>query len=208
MSIIIWALAYFPRSEQVATDARATFVAAAAAANAADAAAIEATLDAGGDAAAELQAELDQHTAQAYIEQSYLARFGKAVAPVFAPAGYDWRIATGVIASFPAREVIIATLGILYGVGEDVDEGSDSLREKMAGATWTSGARAGTPVFTIPVALSIMVFFALCMQCGATVATIVREANWRWALLTFVYMTTLAWLGAVVTYQVAGAISG
>ena len=62
--------------------------------------------------------------------------------------------------------------------------------------------RAGEPVFNIPVALSIMVFFALCMQCGATLAVIAKELNWRWAAVSFIALTSLAWLAAVLVYQI------
>jgi len=138
----------------------------------------------------------------AYLEQSYLARAGRFVQPVFAPAGFDWKITVGILASFPAREVIIATLGTIYGIGSDVDEASGDLRQTMAAEIWTKGKLAGRPVFTVPVALAIMVFFALCLQCGATVAVTAKEANWRWAVFSFIYMTSLAWVGAVLTYQV------
>ena len=106
------------------------------------------------------------------------------------------------MASFPAREVIIATLGTIYGIGQDVDEESGDLRSALKEDLWRDGIREGLPVFTVPVALSIMVFFALCLQCGATVAVMAKESNWGWAIFGFVYMTAVAWLGAVLTYQV------
>jgi len=177
MTVIIWALVYFPRPSEV----REQTVASLSTLN--DPAAVERAVDA------------------AYIEQSYLARAGRVVQPLFAPAGFDWKITVGVLASFPAREVIIATLGTIYGIGQDVDEGSNDLRSALSRDLWTHGARAGQPVFTVPVALAIMVFFALCLQCGATVAVMAKEANWAWAIFGFVYMTALAWLGAVLTYQ-------
>ena len=177
MTIIIWALVYFPRPAEV----REQTVAALSAGN--DPASVERAVDA------------------AYLEQSYLARAGRVLQPVFAPAGFDWKITVGVLASFPAREVIIATLGTIYGIGQDVDEESGDLRAALARDLWTHGPRTGSPVFTVPVALAIMVFFALCLQCGATVAVMAKEANWGWAVFGFVYMTTLAWLGAVLTYQ-------
>lgn len=151
--------------------------------------------------AEQLGAAPEAQVEAAYLEQSYLARAGRAVQPLFAPAGFDWKITVGVLASFPAREVIIATLGTIYGMGDEVDEESSDLRAALARDRWTDGPRAGQPVFTVPVALAIMVFFALCLQCGATVAVMAKEANWGWALFGFVYMTVLAWLGAVLTYQ-------
>lgn len=67
---------------------------------------------------------------------------------------------------------------------------------------------AGQPFFTIAVALSLMVFFALCMQCGATVATLAQELNWAWVLVSFVCFTFLAWLAAVGTYQITNWMLG
>jgi len=154
------------------------------------------------DEESELAAELSNQIEGAYIEQSYLGRFGKVVQPAFAPAGFDWKTTVGVLSSFPAREVIIATLGITYRLGADVDEESEGLRARLAKETWTSGPRMGQPVFTIPVVIAIMVFFALCSQCGATVAVVAKQLSWRWAILSFTGMTALAWFAAVIVYQV------
>jgi ferrous iron transport protein B len=118
----------------------------------------------------------------ARLEGSYLGRFGKTVQPAFAPAGFDWKLTVGVLAAFPARELIVPTLGILYG-----EEGL----EKKLSTTYTASAAA-----------AVMVFIAFCLQCGSTVAVMAREAGWRWAGFAFAYMTALAWAGAVATYQI------
>ena len=190
MTVVIWALLYFPRPLkiplQVARVQGAEIIAIA------DNEAAETDI---------VQA-LEQQIVAAYLEQSYMGRFGKFVQPVFAPAGYDWKITVGVLASFPAREVIISTLGITYALGGEVDEASTDLRESFHKAKWESGPRMGEPVFNLAVALSIMVFFALCMQCGATVAVIAKELNWGWALTSFCGLTSIAWLAAVVVYQI------
>ncbi|MBC8875208.1 MAG: ferrous iron transport protein B [Planctomycetes bacterium] len=148
----------------------------------------------------ELDREINNAVAAGYMKQSVLGRAGKLIEPAVRPLGWDWRIGCAVIASFPAREVVIGTLGVIYHLGEGQDERSDPLRETLQSATWPDTDR---PIFNVPVALSVMVFFALCAQCAATLAMIRRETNsWRWPLFTFVYMTTLAYLGALVTYQV------
>ena len=104
------------------------------------------------------------------------------------------------LASFPAREVIIATLGTIYSLGGDVDEESTGLMDAMRNSKWPDG----TPVYNVPVALSVMVFFALCAQCASTLMIIRRETNsWRWPIFSFTYMTVLAYVGALVTYQTA-----
>jgi ferrous iron transport protein B len=141
----------------------------------------------------------------ALLENSYLGRMGHAFEPAFKPLGWDWKIGVAVLASFPAREVIIAALGTIYSLGSDVDEENQGLRSALRSSTWPDGR----PVFTIPVALSIMVFFALCAQCASTLMVIKRETNsWWWPVFTFVYMTGLAYVLAFVTFQVATQILG
>jgi len=197
VTILLWVLLYFPRPASVEELTRAQFVASAAE----DAGGEAAVLEALQDPDSELSATLDHRVQSAYVEQSLLGRTGRFIQPVFAPAGFDWKITVGVLASFPAREVIVATLGIIHSLGGDVDEESGDLRSALASQMWGSGPLAGRPVYTVPVAVAVMVFFALCLQCGATVAVIAKESNWRWATFAFVYMTALAWLGAVLAYQ-------
>jgi ferrous iron transport protein B len=141
---------------------------------------------------------------------SFLGQAGRVIEPAVKPLGWDWRIGCAVLASLPARETVIATLGVMYHVdderGADGQDGNARLPEKLRSVTWDD---TGRPVFTIPTALSIMVFFALCAQCAATLAVIRRETNsWRWPAFTFAYMTVLAYVGALVTYQVGTWIGG
>lgn len=201
LSVIIWALLYFPRSPKVAADTRHEFVTETAAAQKMPPAAIESRLAAGD---ATLNAGLAHDVAGAYIEQSVLGRAGKAIQPIFAPAGFDWKITVGVLASFPAREVIVSTLGIIYRLGDDAQD--DSLRDALRKATWHDGPYAGKPVFTLATALSVMIFFAFCMQCASTLTVIAREVGQRWAVFAFVYLTSLAWIAAVLTYQIVSRI--
>ncbi len=152
----------------------------------------------------QLQTELKQESSR-LIQGSLLGRTGRAIEPVVRPLGWDWRIGVGVLASFPAREVIIATLGTIYSLGGDVDEQDPGLQAAIRSAKWPDGS----PVYTLPVAFSIMVFFALCAQCAATLMVIRRETNsWRWPIFAFTYMTTLAYLGALATYQVGRLLAG
>ena len=143
----------------------------------------------------------------AAIRHSFLGRVGRLVEPIVAPLGWDWRIGCAAIASFPAREVVLGTLAVIYNLGDvdpKLEEGATALERKLKAAR-----RDGTdsPVFTLPVALSIMVFFALCAQCASTLVVIGRETgSWVWPLVTFTYMTTLAWLGAFVTYRMGTAL--
>ena len=177
-TIIIWALFYFPRPATLETEIRE-----------------QNTIEIIDETS--LQAKIDS----AYLEQSYGGQLGKTLQPIFNSAGYDWKITVAVIASFPAREVIIATLGILYSLGGEMDENSRDLRASLKNATWEDGKRKGMPVFNIAVAFSIMIFFALCMQCGATVAIIAQELNWLWAVGSFITLSLIAWIASILTYQ-------
>lgn len=198
VTIIVWALGYYPRPavvaeryEKLRAETRASFVAVESA---------NADKNAESDALQDQLDQLDRDEAGEYLRQSYLGRMGHFIEPVVKPLGWDWRIGTAVVASFPAREVVIATMGTIYNLGSDEDESSTTLREQIQAATWPDSK----PVFTLATALSIMVFFALCCQCGATLAVIKRETgSWGWAAFTFVYMTGLAYVAALITYQVA-----
>jgi len=202
ITIVIWALLYFPRPESVGLKASEAYIEEVAAQNGwTEGTATVAIAE--NDA---LQAELEHKISSAFIEQSWMGRIGKSVQPIFAWAGFDWKITVGVIASFPAREVIISTLGIIYSLGGDVDEEAGDLREAMAGQKWQSGPKKGQPIFTIPVVIAIMVFFALCQQCGATLAVIAQETNWKWAAVSFGFMTFLAWLASIVINQVGSLL--
>jgi len=182
VAVIVWALAFFPRSAEIEADRMAS--------------ATEATAILSGQ---ELQVQLgqiDNEAAAAQLEQSWLGRAGHWVEPVFAPLGWDWRVSAAVIAGFPAREVVVAVLGTIYAVGNEADEAS--LAGRLTAATWPDG-RA---VFTLPMVLGLLVFYAWCLQCAATLAVIRRETNsWRWPVFAWAYMTTLGYAGALLIYQ-------
>ncbi|MFO0841171.1 MAG: nucleoside recognition domain-containing protein [Gemmataceae bacterium] len=135
--------------------------------------------------------------------QSLLGRDGRAIEPAVRPLGWDWRIGVAALASFPAREVVVGTLGVLFELGEvEADKAEEAgLGEALRAARWQDDP--SRPLFTVPTALSLMVFVALCCQCASTLAVIRRETGtWRWPAFTFVYMTALAYLGALAVYQV------
>lgn len=151
----------------------------------------------------EQRQEIENTRAGAHLENSYLGRVGHAIEPAVEPLGWDWRIGMAAVASFPAREVIVATLGTIFNLGGDQDEESATLREVVQNAKRSDGSK----LFDLATALSIMVFFALCAQCAATLAVMRRETNsWKWPIASFVYMTGLAYICALVTFQVASAL--
>jgi len=199
VSVLIWAATYYPRNSLEVSETLAPRR---------DALAAELeTLPEDSPRHAELNeqlGDLDNEIAAVYQRDSYLGRAGQWIEPAVRPLGWDWRIGCAAIASFPAREVVMGVLGVIYNLGGDLDVGEasdqDRLGSRMKAAVWDD---TGEPVYNIPVALSIMVFFALCAQCAATLVVISRETNsWRWPIFTFVYMTSLAYIGALLTYQI------
>jgi ferrous iron transport protein B len=204
--VLVWALLYFPRTDGQgqAYDVRI--------------AALQNVVHLADEADKD---RLDESIYKLYGEwkrQSWLGRMGHGLEPVVRPLGWDWRIGMAVIASFPAREVVVGTLGIIYNQGKiDADDirdaanaGETKLGKALRAATWESQNGNQQPerrIFTVPVALSLMVFFALCCQCVSTLVVIRRETNsWRWPLFTFAYMTLLAYAAAFVVYQVGSLL--
>ncbi len=182
VTVVVWALVYFPRADlQPVVEKQQS----------------ELSSSLSPEARAQALAVIDNQAAAAQLEQSWLGRAGRAIAPAFAPLGWDWRITAGVIASFPAREVVIAVLGTIYAVGDEAEDATLASRLK------TSTHADGTLVFTFPVVLGLLIFYALCLQCAATLAVIRRETNsWRWPIFAWTYMTSLGYLGALLVYQI------
>jgi ferrous iron transport protein B len=199
VSIVVWAVSYYPHNAQQVEGPYQ--------AQQANIKAQLATPSLESHRQSELEAEqidIEHQIAADYQRQSYLGRFGQWIEPMVRPLGWDWRIGCAVIASFPAREVVMGALGVIYHLGSDIEvtESGDQNRlvERLQAARYDD---TDEPVFSVPVALSLMVFFALCAQCASTLAVIRRETqSWFWPAFTFAYMTTLAYLAALVTYQV------
>jgi ferrous iron transport protein B len=140
---------------------------------------------------------VDELAAAAALERSFGGRLGKAIEPAIAPLGFDWQIGVGLVGAFAAREVFVSTLGVVYGIA-DADEENEALRDRLRGESTPEGHGRYDPL----VGVSLMVFFALAMQCLSTLAVLKRETNgWRWPAFIFVYMTALAWVASFVVYQ-------
>ncbi len=139
---------------------------------------------------------------QLHLEASLGAQIGKAIEPAIAPLGFDWKVGVGLVASLAAREIIVATLAQIYAVGDDED--FHGLRNALESDI---DPRTGENVFSLPVALSLLVFFVFALQCTSTIAVMVRETGgWGWPAFAFGYMLTLAWVGAFITYRVSSAL--
>lgn len=134
----------------------------------------------------------------AHLQQSYAGILGRIIEPAIKPLGYDWKIGIALITSFAAREVFVGTMATLYSVGEEADENSITLRDKMAAAK----REDGTKVYTLATGLSLLIFYVLAMQCMSTIAIVKRETkSWKWPLIQLAYMTGLAYLCSLIVYQ-------
>ena len=187
ISLVLWALSHYPKSSPPAN------------AIAMQAQAVQLEKSGAQAQADELRTEADRLTAQTSLQNSFAGKIGHFIEPAIAPLGYDWQIGIGIVSSFAAREVIVSTLAIVYGVGEDADNADHkSLYDTLHRAKRTDG----TPVFTAATCLSLLVFYILAAQCLSTQAVVRRETNsWKWPLFQIAYMSGLAYVAALVTYQ-------
>jgi ferrous iron transport protein B len=182
ISIILWALATFPRTEVKRAAAPAP----------------------SGQVAGQSQdsgepRSDDAETAEKgeQLRNSFAGRMGRLIEPVIAPLGFDWKMGIALISSFAARETLVSTLSIIYNVGSS-DEDESSLIEAVRNAKRPDGSPAWTPL----VAVSMMVFFVLALQCMSTIAIVRRETNsWRWPLFMVGYMLALAYVASLITFQ-------
>ncbi|MBA3441932.1 MAG: ferrous iron transport protein B [Pyrinomonadaceae bacterium] len=191
ISIILWALVTFPRTETSTTSQRSISATAQALRETGTEAAGESVQEAGIESE-----EFDESGAQ--LRNSFAGRMGRFIEPVIAPLGFDWKMGIGLITSFAARETLVSTLGIVYNVGTDSNEESSSLIDAMRNSRRPDGSPAWTPL----IAVSMMIFFVLACQCMSTVAIVRRETNsWRWPLFMVAYMLALAYVASFITFQ-------
>lgn len=189
LSILLWVLAYFPRSQTVLKTYEEKRVA------------LE-TVTSMEVNQEEALAQIDHEEAGELLRHSYMGRLGQFIEPVLQPMGFDWRLGIGILSAFAAREVFVSTIGIVFNLGE-ADEESQSLRTLLQSAKNPDGTNA----YTLRTALSLLVFFALACQCMSTLAVIKRETNSvKWPIFVFIYMTVLAFVVSTVTYQGLGLL--
>ncbi len=131
------------------------------------------------------------------LSNSYIGLLGQAIEPAIKPLGYDWQIGIALITSFAAREVFVGSMATIYSVGGDF-EMEQSLLQRMRGQRTPDGM----PVYTLATGISLMIFYAFAMQCMSTLAVVLRETkSWKWPLIQLLYMTGLAYLAALLAYQ-------
>ncbi|SFV31860.1 ferrous iron transport protein B [Thermoflavifilum thermophilum] len=133
------------------------------------------------------------------LEHSYAGMLGHIIEPVIRPLGFDWKIGIALITSFAAREVFVGTMATLYSVQGGKDADRDTLRQKLEQARRPDG----TKVYTLPVGLSLMIFYVFAMQCMSTLAVVKRETkSWKFPLIQLAYMTSLAYVASFITYHI------
>jgi len=185
INIILWFLATYPRSETVREQYSAKRQAVTQSTGSAD------------SVRTELQS-LDREEAGAKLRNSFAGYMGRAIEPLIAPLGFDWKMGIGIIGSFAAREVFVSTMSTVYNVGSD-GETDTELIETLRQQRRTDG----TPVYTPLTAITLMVFYVFALQCVSTVAVVRRETNsWKWPAFQWVYMGLLAWGFAFVVFRV------
>lgn len=131
------------------------------------------------------------------LSESYIGHLGKWMEPAIKPLGYDWKIGISLLSSFAAREVFVGSLATIYAVGEDTDN-SKRLIQKLKEAKDPQGNK----VYSLATGASLLVFYVFAMQCMATLAVVKRETNsWKWPLLQLLFMGVVAYLSALLVYQ-------
>ena len=187
INILLWFLATYPRSSEVEeqfSQRRAQWK--------------QSVSNPPTPAETETGLQLDHEEAGEKLRQSFAGRLGRAIEPTLKPLGFDWKIGIGIVTSFAAREVFVSTLSVVYNVGGD-GENTASLAEVMKSERRSDGRAMYTPLTGI----TLMVFYVFAMQCVSTVAVVRRETNsWKWPIFQTVYMTSLAWILAFLTYQI------
>ena len=191
LSVVLWAMTYYPRLPQTRVDAIKTQ---------------ETAFLASPGAVVEGDGSAANVIAAAQREYSIAGRLGHFMEPALKPLGYDWKMGVGLVGAFAAREVFVSTMAITYGAGDG--EETESLREAMKHDKYTSGSRAGQAVWTPLVAISLLVWFVLAMQCMSTLAVVRRETGgWRWPIFMLIYMNVLAYACAFGVYQIGKLIA-
>ncbi len=131
------------------------------------------------------------------LEASYAGILGKSIEPLIKPLGFNWKIGIALVTSFAAREVFVGTMATLYSIGDAEKTTSINNKMKLAKNNIT-----GNEEYTLATCMSLLIFYAFAMQCMATLAVVKRETNsWKWPILQVIYMGSLAWISAFLTYQ-------
>ncbi len=194
INILLWFLATYPKSAVIEKD----FAAKRAALTAEGRDALPRVQDDRQVVPTKLAA-LGREEAGEKLRHSFAGMMGRAIEPIIAPLGFDWKMGIGIVGSFAAREIFVSTMSTVYNVGnDDSAAGTSSLAQTLRDQKHPDG----TPVYTTLVAVTLMVFYVFALQCVSTVAVVRRETNsWKWPIFQWLYMGVLAWGFAFATYH-------
>jgi len=182
-SVVIWVLGYFPRNVQYTVDYEQLI--------AKETSESQVTV-----LKNQMEAEKQKH--------SYIGRLGVAIEPVIRPLGFDWKMGISLVTGFAAKEIVVSTMGVLYQADDGVsDTENSSLQSRICDEIYTTGSKAGQPVFTPLSSLSFLLFVLFYLPCVAVIAAVGRESgSWKWAGFVLFYTTAIAWMASFVVYQV------
>jgi ferrous iron transport protein B len=143
------------------------------------------------------------------LKHSYIGQFGQVLEPVIRPLGFDWRMGVSLITGMAAKEVVVSTMGVLYGTEKSPDKGkTNNLPVILQRERYEEGSRVGQKVYTPLAGISFLLFILIYMPCVAVVATVKKESgHWKWAAFLISYTTVLAWLLSFAVYQIGTLFS-
>ena len=192
-SIIIWALGYFPINNELTDN-------------------IDNKIEALNDMYISdfnnetYQQEIVQLNAEKKIilqENSYIGKIGHSVEPLIRPLGFDWKIGVSILTGVAAKEIVVSTMGVLYGAEFASEDASEALKKAINKEVYSSGKNIGEKIFTPLVSISFMIFVLIYFPCIAVIAAVKKETgSWKWALFMVVYTTGLAWFISFLVYQI------
>lgn len=188
-SIIIWALCYFPthNEETERIDEEIAMM--------------EENTDLTEEQKETTVISLKIDRAAAQSENSYLGRIGKFIEPAIKPLGFNWKMGVSILTGTAAKEIIVSSMGVLYHADLQADEESEGLKTALR-AHIDDTEYPMTPL----IAYGFMVFVLLYLPCMATVTAIAKESNWKWAICSITYTTTVAWIVSFLIHQIGSFI--
>jgi ferrous iron transport protein B len=193
-SVVVWALGYFPREVSYSQDYDQQ-IEMAAVAHSADNQTAESEMT-----------RLNLLKDSERQEQSYIGRLGHFIAPAIEPLGFDWKIGVSLISGLIAKEIVVSTMGVLYQAGPDAGDDSGTLITSLRNEVYQQGPKKGEKVYSPLVAISFMLFILIYFPCVAVIAAIRKESNWKWAVFTMVYTTSLAWIVSFTVFQIGSLL--
>ncbi len=140
-------------------------------------------------------------------ENSYIGKIGHFIEPAIRPLGFDWKIGVSIVSGVAAKEIVVSTMGVLYGAEFTKGNSSEALKKAINSEVYQSGEHKGEKIFTPLVSISFLVFILIYFPCIAVIAAVRKESgSWKWASFLAIYTTTLAWFLSFAIYQIGSLL--